>query len=257
MNRSYRWIILGLWIVATSARAADSSPAKPLYSLAPGTRWSYDRTQEIVQIIGSKTNVTHVTGTDEEEILPAPAHYKQNGDTVLSRSISKEQRETDSGMDESGGGTVLILEWRRGDLYLHGGRIWIDGSYSEGMNLYQPALPYLKSSAHPGEAWKVGTQKNMALDLPTTAVMDVPETVTVPAGTFTNCLKVVYKSVVESLINETRVESGNVQDTIWYAKDVGVVKEFQVTVIKSKTKQGTIFDREEVTKVLKSHVPAK
>jgi hypothetical protein len=257
MNRSYRWMTLVLWSLAATARAADSSPAKPLYSLAPGTRWIYDTTQEIVQIIGSKTNVTHVTGTVEEEIFPAPAHYRQNGDTVLSRSISKEQRETDSGMDESGGGTVLILEWRRGDLYLHGGRTWIDGSYSEGMNLYQPALLYLKSSAHPGEAWTVGTQKNVGFDLPTTAVMEVPETVTVPAGTFTNCLKVVYKSAIESLINETRVESGNLQDTIWYTKGVGVVKEHQISTITFATKEGRTLDLEEVTKVLKSHASAK
>ena len=131
-------------------------------------------------------------------------------------------------------------------------RAWVDGSYSEDMNLYQPPLLYLKSSARTGETWKVGKQKNMGIDLSTTATMEAPETVTVPAGTFTNCLKVVYLSTIENLNNEARIESGNVQDTVWYAKDVGMVKEFQVSFITYVTRQGRIFDRQEYTKVLKS-----
>jgi hypothetical protein len=244
-------------IVAAAAGAADSPSAKPLYSLAPGTRWSYEETQEIVQVIGSKTNTTQVTGTIDEEVNTAPAHYKVNGDTVLSRSTTREQRETDGRLSEGSGGSVQILEWRRDDLYLHGERAWIDGSYSEGMNLYQPPLPYLKSSAHTGEGWTVGKQKNMGADLTTSATMESPETITVPAGTFTNCLKIVRMSTVESLNSESQVERGIVQDTIWYAKDVGVVKEFQVTSITYVNKQDMIFDREDYTRVLQSHIPAK
>lgn len=257
MNRRYRWAVLMFWMIAATARAADSSSAKPLYSLAPGTRWSYDKSQELVQISGSTTNVIHSTGTEENEILPAPAHYRENGDTVLCRSTSQERRETEGRPSESSGGSMQILEWRHDDLYLHGVRAWVNGSYSEDMNLYQPPLTYLKSSAGAGNSWKLGVQKNMGAELSTIATMEGAETITVPAGTFSNCLKVVYRSVVENLPGALRVESGNVQDTIWYAKDVGMVKEFQVSFITYVTKQGRVFDHEEQTKVLKSHTPAK
>ena len=244
-------------MIAGTARAADSSSAKPLYSLAPGTRWSYEETQEIVQVVGSKTNTTHVTGTIEEEIYPAPTHYRKNGDTVLSRSTTRESRETKTGLNETSGGLVQILEWRNDGLYLHGVRAWIDGSYSEDMNLYQPPLLYLKLSARTGEGWTVGKQKNMGADLITSAAMERPETIAVPAGTFTNCVKIVQRSTVESLNGESQVESGIVQDTIWYAQDVGVVKESQVSSIRYVNKQGRVFDREDYTRVLKSYIPAK
>jgi DUF3108-like len=256
MNRNYQWIILVFWSLAT-AGAADSPSAKPLYSLAPGTKWNYEETQEIVQVIGSRTNATHVTGTIDEEILPAPAHYKENGDTVLSRSTTREKRETNGGLSEGSGGTVQILGWRGDDLYLYGVRAWVDGSYSEGMNLYQPPLLYLKSSARTGESWTVGKEKNMGADLTTTATMETPETITVPAGTFSNCLKIAHMSTVESLGGESRVETGIVEDTIWYAKAVGVVKEFQVSTFTYVNKEGRIFNRQEVTRALLSHTPAK
>jgi hypothetical protein len=255
--KRYQSLILAFGMIAGSVRAADSPSAKPLYSLAPGTRWSYEETQELSQVMGTKTNAAHVTGTENVEILPAPAHYRVNGDTVLSRASSQEQRVAETGTSTSSGGTMQILEWRGGDLYLHGVRVWVDGSYSEDMNLYQPPLLYLESSARPGEVWTVGKQKNMGIDLSTTATMEAPETVTVPAGTFSNCLKVVYLSTVENLPNKARLEDGSVQDTVWYAKDVGMVQESQVSHITYVTTQGRIFDRQEYRKVLKSHSSAK
>ena len=261
MDGQYRWALLVFWIVAGTARAADEVPGKPLYSLAPGVRWSYEETLENVRVFGSETNVTHVTGTVDEEILQAPAHYKEKGDVVLSRSTIKEQRES-NGRGRVSGGYVQLLEWRQGDLYLHGVRVWVDGSYSEDMNLYQPPLPYLKGAARAGESWPVGTQKNMGMKKPTTATIEGMETIVVPAGTFSNCLKVVYTTVrmsgaIETPNGSLRVEDGNVQDTLWYAKGVGVVKEFQVSVVMYAAKQGRIFSREEQTKFLRSHTPAK
>jgi hypothetical protein len=262
MNERYRWALLIFWMIAGTARAADQTTARPLYSLAPGTRWSYDETHETVQIFGSKTNVTHMTGTVDEEVFQAPAHYKEYGNTVLLRSTAKERREAEGGSSDVSGGYVQVFEWRRDDLYLHGVRVWIDGSYSEDMNLYQPPLSYLKGTARAGESWAVGKQKNMGAELSTTARMEGMETVTVPAGTFSNCLKVVYTSpkmsgAMGNSDGAPRIEDGNVQDTIWYMKDVGVVKEFQVSFITSATDQGRIFERQEQTKVLKSHMPAK
>ena len=64
--KRYQWLILVFWMIAGIVRAADSPSAKPFYSLAPGTRWSYDESQELSQVVGLKTNVTHVTGTEDD-----------------------------------------------------------------------------------------------------------------------------------------------------------------------------------------------
>ena len=92
--------------------------------------------------------------------------------------------------------------------------------------------------------------------------MDGTETVTVPAGTFSNCLKVTYATWKMSGMTATTtgnllVTDGNVRDTCWFAKDVGVVKEVQVKTTIYSTGQGSAMTREELTKVLKSYTPVK
>ena len=264
MNRPFRWLLLAFCIAAGTAHAADETPVpgKPFYSLAPGVRWSYEETLKTTLIFGQTTNVTHITGTVDEEIFQAPAHYKEGGNVVLSRSTVKQQREFDGKLSEVGGGIVQLLEWGQGDLFLHGIRVWVDGSYSEGMNLYRPPLLYLKGAARAGERWTMGTQKNMGVEMPTTATMEGTETVIVPAGTFSNCLKIVdftsrMSGVIETANGRIRVEDGNALDTIWFAKDVGLVKEVQVTTSIYATGQTKALNIEEQTRVLRSHTPAK
>jgi len=241
--------------------AADSSAAKPWYPLIPGAKHSYEETQDSVQIADGKTNTVHVTGVLQEEILPAPAHYKELGVTALSHIAATEQRSEGGNTSDVSGGYVQLWEWRQNDLYLHGVRIWIDGAYTEDMNLYQPPLLYLKTSAQVGERWAVGTQKSMGTELPTVATMQSRETVVVPAGTFSNCLKIVYSSTERPAPNEQldqpTIEEGTVQDTIWFARDVGMVMERQLSTTTLATKRGRVFQREEDTKVLKSYTPAK
>jgi hypothetical protein len=265
MNRLFRWLLLMFFVVVGTTRAADETPTpvKPLYSLTPGVRWSYEETQKTTLIFGQTTNVTDVTGIVDEEILQAPAHYKQEGgDIVLSRSTVKEQRVSNGKLSEVSGGFVQLFGWRQGDLFMHGVRVWVDGSYSEDMNLYHPPLLYLKGAARAGESWKMGTQKHMGVEMPTAATLEGTETVTVPAGTFSNCLKVAYitsrmSGVIETLGGRIQVEDGNVRDTLWFAKDVGVVKEIQVTMSIYVIGQARSVNLEEQTKVLRSHIPAK
>jgi hypothetical protein len=262
MSRQFQWLFVSVWMIAGAAQAADESTGTPLYSLVPGSRWTYEETQKTEQVVGEKTNVTHVTGTIVEEIQQAPPQYRETGDVVLSRSVIKQQTESEARTNSNSGGFVQLMEWRQGDLYLRGIRIWVDGLYSEDMNVYEPPLLYLKSAARVAESWTVGTQLNMGIKMPTMATMDGIESVTVPAGTFAKCLKVTYvvwkmSGVTSTSTGNMRVVDGDVRDTIWFAKDVGVVKEVQVKISSYLTGAGTATVREEQSKLLKSYIPVK
>ena len=262
MSKQFRWLFLTVWVVAGTAQAADEAPAKPLFSLVPGARWTYEETQKSEQVAGSNTNTTRITGTVDEEVLRAPPEYSTNGNVVLYRSAGTEQRESNGSVSPVSGGFVQLLEWRQGDLYLRGIRVWMEGSYSEDMNLYKPPLLYLKATAHVGDSWTVGTQRIMGIRMPTMATLDAIENVTVPAGTFTNCLKVTYvtwrmSGVTDQAAMKLLVEDGSVRDTVWFAKDVGIVKEAQVKSTMYSTGQGSTMSHDEQTKLLKSYTPVK
>ncbi|HUI05860.1 MAG TPA: hypothetical protein VL486_02520 [Verrucomicrobiae bacterium] len=262
MGRQFRWLLLIVWTVAGATRAADETPGKPLFPLDPGLRWSYEDTQKVEQIQGQRTNVTYVTGTVNEEIFRAPPQYRDNANVVLLRSTFKRQSESGKPEDVSSGGFVQLLEWHGSDLYLHGIRVWIEGSYSEDMNLYDPPFLYLKGAARVDESWTVGTQRIMGVRMPTLATMDGLETVTVPAGTFSNCVKVSYvtwkmSGVVDTPNGKLLVQDGNARDIVWFAKGIGIVKESQLKTTVYATGQGSTVTREEDTKLLESHTLVK
>jgi hypothetical protein len=262
MSKRLLWLCLIFGVAPWVTEAVDAPAGKPLFSLDPGSRWKYEELQTSQQIAGSKTNLTRVSGTVDEEVLRAPPEYSDKGHVVLYRSAAKEQRDNNGEVTPVSGGFVQLLGWQNDDLYIHGLRVWVDGSYSEDMNIYDPPLLYLKGEARVGDSWTVGTQKIMGVRMPTMATFDGVEAVTVPAGVFSNCLKITYvtwkmSGISDSGTSKLLVQDGNVRDTVWYAKDVGIVKEVQIKTTIYATGQGSVVSHDEQTKLLKSYTPVK
>ncbi len=263
MGMQGRWLLLILWVVAGTAQAADEAPAKPLYSCELGNNWVYDTTREVVRFEGGKTNVTHITGTIDKKIVPVPLRFGENGKVVLLRSVFKADHTYGLDPDQISNGDDQLVEWRQGDLYRRGVRVWFEGMYSEPIRTYESPLLYLRNAARTGESWTVGEQLNMGLAMPTVATLEGVETVTVPAGTFTGCRKVAYRvakvsGIIQPLAGATvRITDGNVEDTVWYAKDVGPVKEVQVNILIYGNSAAKESSREEETDLLKSFTTAK
>jgi len=80
----------------------------------------------------------------------------------------------------------------------------------------EQAEPLLKFPIKLGESWTIRLSRNQEF---TRRIKSVSETVTVPAGTFRDCLVVEYESV-------TTGDTGNIRyrSTSYYAPDVGLVK---------------------------------
>jgi hypothetical protein len=91
-------------------------------------------------------------------------------------------------------------------------------------------LRVLKKTVKEGDTWELGTPRQGKLSLPTRVKVAAPEDVTVPAGTFKQCLKVVEevaepKGQVEGGGFVLDVKKGFITTTSWFASGVGLVKE--------------------------------
>ena len=105
---------------------------------------------------------------------------------------------------------------------------------------YDPALLYFVRGAEAGKSWDVGTMRDGESINPMTAKAAGRETVTVPAGTFKNCLKVVYSGdniagTMDMWGKTFTLTSGKSRGVYWIADGVGVVKELEISTSTAET----------------------
>jgi hypothetical protein len=105
---------------------------------------------------------------------------------------------------------------------------------------YDPPLLYYVRDAAPGKEWTVGTMRDENTTTPLTARAVGRETVTVPAGTFKDCLKVIYVSdttsgTVDVWQKQFTITAGRSRGVYWVADGVGVVKELEIATSTAET----------------------
>lgn len=105
---------------------------------------------------------------------------------------------------------------------------------------YDPPLFYYSNSAATGKTWDVGMMLSGETKTPMTARCGDKETVTVPAGTFKDCLKVIYTSdeiigSIDIMNKPFAFTSGRTRGIYWIADGVGVVKELEVSTATAET----------------------
>lgn len=99
---------------------------------------------------------------------------------------------------------------------------------------YDPALVYFPKQTVVGKQWSVGNMREENTVIPMNAKIVGIETVTVPAGTFKDCLRVVYScdaiaGTVDVWQKQFTITSGKSRGVYWVAEGVGVVKEVEVS----------------------------
>ena len=107
--------------------------------------------------------------------------------------------------------------------------------------IYDPPLLYYANGVGAGKSWELGTVREGETSSFITARSAGTETVTVPAGTFKDCLKVIYSSdkvsgTVDMWEKTFDLTSGKSLGIYWIADGVGVVKELEVSTSTAKTK---------------------
>ena len=201
------------------------------FALRKGNMWTYNVTAKVVYsglISGSVTNV--ITGAMQVEVVDAPKEYSAFEPVIMKRTTDTlwyegDQRSSRSGCDD-------ILGWRDNNLYEFANRWWTE--FISITNQYSAPVLNFKSSVGSHGAWDVGVAPSGGILGTVKARTEGFEDVTVPAGTFKNCLKLVtMSSDISGPLDwgdEHRMPlvSGSERITSWLAKGVGVVKEVWV-----------------------------
>jgi hypothetical protein len=189
--------LLALVLAADFQATVDN----PFYPLVPGTTLTYIEKSGGV----TSTNVTTVRH-DTKVIMGVTCLVVR--DTVTRNGRVAE--ETYNWFAQHKDGTV----WHFGAASREispGGRVSIEGSWEAGVKGAQPGI-VMPARPKPGEPYRQQYARNVAVDM--AQIVATNETATVPAGTFTGCVKTKEWSMLEA---GTEMK--------WYAKGVGVVKE--------------------------------
>jgi hypothetical protein len=171
----------------------------PYFPLEPGTVWKY------VEKAGGETMENEVTVTHNTKMIMGVKCVVVH-DVVTQKGRIKEDTYDWYAQDKQG--TV----WYFGEAtkeFKEGGALDTKGSWEGGVN-GQPGI-IMPAHPAPGEPYRQEYSPNNAEDMG--QVVAVNETITVPAGTFKDCVKTKDWSMLEP---------GN--EYKWYAKGVGVVQ---------------------------------
>lgn len=121
-------------------------------------------------------------------------------------------RETESGTDK-----FYIATAPNGDLEVYWSKI-INGFLGDLIFEYDPPQIFIPADLKVGKIWRI-IGETRGIDTQTTCTVVAKEDVTVPAGTFHDCLKIQQDFLVKGFLNI------NVQSFMWLAPNIGIVKE--------------------------------
>lgn len=236
-NKLTRVLVAALLVVSAISAAA----ATQIIPCAVGNKWDYSCVKLVRATIthdgkpmasmrdaSSGSAVYEVTAVDSSGAKPVYDYVETTDMTSTSSG------ETDSDKDE--------LKVSTDDQGLR-----ILSTYEEGSDrkeaekqTYSPPLLYYAKNAGVGATWEVGAMRDGDTTTTVTAKGVGLETVTVAAGTFKDCLKVVYSSdevsgTIDMWEKQFKLTSGRTRGIYWVAEGVGVVKELEVSTTTAET----------------------
>lgn len=201
-------------ILLTSAFALGGEPYKPAidpanfqskvdnpyFPLVPGTILKYE------EKAGGETSENEITVMSETKMIMGVKCVVVH-DIVREKGAVKEDTFDWYAQDKQGSVWYFGEETKE---FKAGGGVSHEGSWEGGVKGAQPGI-IMPAEAKPGKPYRQEYSPNTAEDMGQIVAAD--ETVTVPAGRFTGCVKTKDWSLLES---------GN--EYKWYAKGVGVVQ---------------------------------
>lgn len=231
------WIgIVGL--IALSATAFAGTDVIPC---AVGNKWQYDCYKTLrgsVKYQGKNmatmddssfgSSTYEVLSVDEKSAQPV-YEYREITETNPSNGGETSRDQVDLQIRNDATGQYLLSTYRTGS-----------GMDTPDKQAYDPPLLYFMRDAAPGKEWTVGTMRDEETKVPMTGKAVGRETVTVPAGTFKDCLRVVFSSdamtgTVDLWQKQFNITSGRSRGIYWVADGVGVVKELEIATSTAET----------------------
>lgn len=231
-------IVLSLFVLSVGASALAATDIIPC---AVGNRWQYDcyktfvgkvifqgRTMASMTDASFGSSVYEVLSVDNKTAQPI-YEYRESTNTTSSTGGADADDQTDIKLLNDDSGQRILSTHRTGST--------MDKPDNQE---YDPPLLYYVRNAAPGRQWTVGTVRDEDTATPLSAKAVGRETVTVPAGTFKDCLKIVYASdsmsgTVEVWQKQFNITSGRSRAVYWVADGVGVVKELEIATSTAET----------------------
>lgn len=236
MSKRAYLLVLTIAVLAVPAFAATD-----IIPCAVGNHWHYDcyktlrgalryqgKTMTSMDDASFGSSVYEVLSVDSKSAQPV-YEYRETTNTSSSAGGSESRDQVDLKVVNGDSGQQLLSSYRTST-----------NSDKPDKQDYDPPLLYYSRDAAPGRQWTVGTMRDEDTKVPMTAKAVGKETVTVPAGTFKDCLKVVYSAdamsgTVDLWNKQFTVTSGRSRGVYWVAEGVGVVKELQIVTSTAET----------------------
>ena len=221
--------------------AASALAGTDIIPCAVGNKWQYDcykvfrgtvrykgKTMASTNDTSFGSSVYEVLSVDSKSAQPV-YEYRETTNTSSSIGGSESRDQVDLKVVNGDSGQQLLSSYRTSS-----------STDKPDKQDYDPPLHYYSRDPAPGLQWTVGIMRDEDTKVPMSAKAVGKETVTVPAGTFKDCLKVVYSSdnmsgTVDLWDKQFTVTSGRSRGVYWVAEGVGVVKELQIVTSTAET----------------------
>lgn len=227
----HRFIILisACILTAGCAAAAEKSPMP----LAVGNRWEYSVSEmgimSFTDSAMSRSAQSGARGSCVEEITGI-SERRPNGDVVYEdRMVTKTEKGLNTEAQESVMESTLLKT--KDGIFITTSKSKNDTGILTGEQAdYNPPIMLFGSGLGTGKVWRMGTFKEGKLNLPMYSRVAGRESVTVPAGTFDNCVKVYVtckeiSGVMGEGEDQAEVKGGSSVTTLWISPGIGTVKE--------------------------------
>ena len=185
-------------IVPTEFQATVDNP---FYPFMPGTTWKY------LEKSGGATSTNTIMVTHDTKMIMGVTCVVVHETVARNRRIAEDDYKW---LAQHKDGTVWCFGTAAKETS-PGGRVSTEGSWEAGVKGAQPGI-LLPGQPRPGKPYRQEYLYNVAENMG--QIVATNETVTVPAGTFTGCVKTKEWSMLEA---GTELK--------WYAKGIGIVKE--------------------------------
>lgn len=255
-----------LCILAGSVVRAFEPPSRSPMPLAVGNKWEYSISHIGVMTMddGENSRAAQMSseGTCVEEVL-AVKERRPNGDAVFEhRSITNTQEGENSEARESVMDSLLLTS-KDGIFITASKSSGLGGMLTDEWVSYQPPLMIYGPGMKAGAKWSVGTVREGKLRMPMMARAVGTESVTVPAGTFADCLKIyVTCSKVSGTMgsgdDKAEIKDGKSVTAVWVCPGIGVVKEDSILQAKMQfppDETGRVFTMTGTQRKIKSLQP--
>jgi len=237
-----------LFVLSVLSVLSASAAEKNILPLAVGNRWEYSITQNGVMSSGegehSQSMELRSQGTGVEEVVSIKEHRK-DGIVYEYHAVTK----TEAGVNIQASEVIedsLMLASDKGIAIIASKASGLDDLLSNEWVRYDPPLMNFSSGLKPGSKWKIGTVREGNLRMPMQAQVAGTETITVPAGTFEDCLKIYVmctkvSGTMGSGADMATIKSGKSVNMIWVHPSVGVVREEDILQAKMQFATGPLM----------------